>query len=81
MSLKPLVVDVCTEAFINQNNYSNKLVVLNHQGTHFLTPRLSILLCLTPDDFSRQWGTPGSQWVTPGSQRVNKTIRSFRYPK
>ena len=25
--------------------------------------RLSILLCLTPDDFTRQWGTPGSQWV------------------
>ena len=25
--------------------------------------RLSILLCLLPDDFTRQWGTPGSQWV------------------
>ena len=25
--------------------------------------RLSILLCLMPDDFTRQWGTPGSQWV------------------
>ena len=25
--------------------------------------RLSILLCLTPDDFTRQWRTPGSQWV------------------
>ena len=25
--------------------------------------RLSILLCLTPDDFIRQWGTPGSQWI------------------
>ena len=25
--------------------------------------RLSILLCLTPDNFTRQWGTPGSQWV------------------
>ena len=24
---------------------------------------LSILLCLTPDNFTRQWGTPGSQWV------------------
>ena len=23
----------------------------------------SILLCLTSDDFTRQWGTPGSQWV------------------
>ena len=25
--------------------------------------RLSTLLCLTPDDFNRQWGTPRSQWV------------------
>ena len=25
--------------------------------------KLSILLCLTPDDFTRQWGTPESQWV------------------
>ena len=25
--------------------------------------RLSILLCLMPDDFTRQWGTPRSQWV------------------
>ena len=25
--------------------------------------RLSILLCLTPNNFTRQWGTPGSQWV------------------
>ena len=24
---------------------------------------LSILLCLRSDDFTRQWGTPGSQWV------------------
>ena len=33
---------------------------------NLLTPkpvRLSILLCLLPDDFTRQWGTPGSQWV------------------
>ena len=37
MSLKLLVVDVCTEAFINQNNYSNKLVVLNHQGINTQT--------------------------------------------
>ena len=21
------------------------------------------ILCLTPDDFTRQWGTPRSQWV------------------
>ena len=25
--------------------------------------RLSILLCLMPDNFTRQWGTPESQWV------------------
>ena len=22
-----------------------------------------VFYCLTPDDFTRQWGTPGSQWV------------------
>ena len=26
---------------------------------------LNILLCLTPDDFTCQWGTPRSQWVSP----------------
>ena len=36
--------------------------------------RLSILLCLTPDDFTRQWGTRGSQWVKLLSWQ--KTIRS-----
>ena len=25
--------------------------------------RLSILLCVRPEDFTRQWGTPGSPWV------------------
>ena len=31
-----------------------------------LTPKLailSILLCLTPDRFTRQWETPGSHWA------------------
>ena len=32
--------------------------------------RLSILLCLTPDDFSRQWGTPGSQRVKDKKQHL-----------
>ena len=29
-----------------------------------LTPKLACtLLCLMPENFTRQWGTPGSQWV------------------
>ena len=37
-----------------------------HYKINPFTPKpavISILLCLTPDDFIRQWGTPGSQWV------------------
>ena len=26
-------------------------------------PAIPAILCLTPDDFTRQWGTPRSQWV------------------
>ena len=33
---------------------------------------LSILLCLKPDDFTREWGTPRSQWV-----KVNQTPFPF----
>ena len=33
------------------------------QTIHLFSERQSILLCLTPDDFTRQWGTPGSQCV------------------
>ena len=30
-----------------------------------------------PDDFIRQWGTPGSQWGTPRSQWVNHSLENY----
>ena len=40
------------------------------------TGRLSILLCLTPDDFTRQWGTPGRQWVIIVNVRIKNLVLS-----
>ena len=39
--------------------------------------RLSILLCLTPDDFTRQWGTPGSQWVNVDKKGDDRLSEKF----
>ena len=39
--------------------------------------RLSILLCPTPDDFTRQWGTPGSQWVKCSAKWGKDTFQFF----
>ena len=43
-----------------------------------LASKLSILLCLTPDDFTRQWGTPGSQWVNQ-QKMICKKITKIMY--
>ena len=50
----------------NNNSLKNYVpVIKTHSPLNRPKPaRLSILLCLTLDDFTRQWGTPGSQWVT-----------------
>ena len=31
---------------------------------------LNILPCLSPDDFTRQWGTPRNQWVKKKSSML-----------
>ena len=43
--------------------------------------RLSILLCLTPDDSTRQWGTPVSQWFNDLWKMHGYPQFSFKIPR
>ena len=46
---------------------------LNRPDLEYFTlsnTRVFYPVCLTPDDFTRQWGNPGSQWVNQELQKV-----------
>ena len=60
---------VKTNAALNSQPHSEKITGMFNPVT--AKPAiLSILLCLMPDDFTRQWGTPGSQWVNHSLKNV-----------